>query len=197
MTSQQAAELEFWHGHIEKVGARYYYSSRAGEYYEKTRYFPQWHTTRGLRGIDIGCGCVSVFEGATDIYMTGCDCLALHYHELLRACNVPWNQTYRVPMSQRVVGTGYDFAVCINMIDHTPNPEVTLEDIYRALKPGGMLYFEVNFEAGIAPPHWSVWNRQVADDFLNAHTGWQVVNSLVQPVPEHNQSRLWAEYVKV
>lgn len=192
LVPQAQAELQFWRDLVKNIGPEYYYAYRVSEYFEKTRYFSGFVAQEG-RGIDVGCGCISVFEGSTKNVVC-CDALMQYYwdllpQEVLKKCKV---NSVDYPASR-----SYQWAACINMIDHTPDPAFTLSQIHKSLLPGGMLYFEVNFEEGLAAPHYQVWDERTVQQRLNEDSGWRKLGCTLQNVPEHNQRRYWAVYEKV
>lgn len=197
LVPQAQAELAFWKGLVESVGREYYYAYRCSEYFEKTRYFPSFVAQEG-QGLDVGCGCVSVFEPSLKS-VKACDPLWYQYQELLPAMDL--RCTYcPVITDNGVLGetlayrdATFDWVACLNMIDHTPDSARMLSEIHRVLKPGGKLYFEVNFETGLAPPHYTIWNARTVDQYI-IPTYWELEHSYLQPVPEHHQQRYWAEY---
>lgn len=202
LSSQQQAELAFWTDLVQRVGPEYYYAYRCAEYYDKTRHFPSFLAQEGL-GLDFGCGCISVFELSSK-HVQATDPLWNSYRRLLtqeikpRLTYFPWGQDSLSGMFSK---GDYAWIACLNMIDHTPDPIFTLSSIWDMLAPRGRLYFEVNFEAGIAPPHYAVWNEKVVNSVLfklaSMDKPFSVHYRLVEDVPEHNQRRYWAELVKI
>jgi|SRR5215471_10066570 len=191
LTSQQRAERDFWSQLVQSVGEEYYYAYRVAEYYEKTKHFPNFLSQKG-DGLDYGCGCVSVFEGCARA-VRACDPLIPEYVKI-------YNEEVHYPLMRLIYSTtpeGYDYSwiACINMIDHDPNPKLVLDDIWERLAPNGTLYFEVNLEAGLAAPHYSVWDASTPDQIFSPDY-WQKQYCVIEPKPEHNQNRYWAEYRK-
>jgi SAM-dependent methyltransferase len=193
LSAKRLAEYQFWHDLAASHG-EYYYAYRVAEYYEKTRYFPSWLAQEGS-GLDVGCGCISVFEGSSK-YVRALDVLAFQYHALLRSdLHIPM-----LPMQEDLVPgkyTDFAWAACLNMIDHTPNPLELLKSIHRALVPGATLYFEVNLEAGLATPHYEVWTEATVKNKLVDSGLFREKFRFIQDVPEHNQRRYWAEFERI
>lgn len=211
LSVQQQAELAFWRALVQEHG-EYYRAFRASELKDKTKHFPSWPAQEG-KGIDVGCGCVSVFECVQlrKQCLFGFDALADEYIRLLGEDMV--DMTY-VPLYNTVPdGDGsawrlpdwvrngrQSWAACLNMIDHMPENKIywLLRDISETLKPGGILYFEVNLERGIAPPHYTVWNLHTpARVFSELQHVFTLKWYMVEDVPQHNQQRYWAEFVRV
>lgn len=196
LTQQQEAELEFWRGLVAAQG-EFYYAYRVAEYYEKVRYFPSFLKQDGL-GADIGCGCISVFEGSRKA-VVALDALAKDYSTMIRWAAPAVLHCPIFPLVDELIDAGdehYEWIACINMIDHTPNPEDLLREIHRVLKPEGRMYFEVNLEAGLAPPHYQVWTAGTVHAFESLGL-FRETFRYIQDVPEHNQRRYWAEFQKV
>jgi 2-polyprenyl-3-methyl-5-hydroxy-6-metoxy-1,4-benzoquinol methylase len=191
MTSQMEAELAFWRELVIQHG-EYYYAYRVAEYYDKTCRFPSY--LKGPPeggGLDIGCGCISVFEGANR-QVDGWDVLATKYNKLYTLdTHVKMYQLDDTRILRR--DNFYEWAACINMIDHTPDTEKLLAEIQRVMVPRGRLYFEVNLERGLAAPHHRVWTAETVREVM--HPFFDEVHTEVQPVPEHNQLRYWAEMI--
>lgn len=196
LSSQQKAELEFWQSLVEQIGPEYYYAYRCAEYKDKTKHFPSFLAQEGT-GIDLGCGCISVFEPSSKVVSFALDPLVAEYNALLGAYVDVLHLDY-APIVDENIGMAsgcLDWVACLNMLDHTPNPAKMLGEIVRVLRPGGRLYFEVNFEVGLAPPHYYVFGQQSTDGYFQS---WplQKVHSYTEAVPEHHQHRYWAEYVR-
>lgn len=196
LTPQQEAELAFWRDLVNGVGPKQYHAFRAAEYADKTRHFPSFATQDG-EGLDYGCGCVSVFEGAQRLQpIIAVDPLWSYYESLLPPTKLRCSYLNVAQDEPLVFVDFFDWVACINMIDHTPDPQFALEQIWKVLRPGGRLYFEVNFEAGIAPPHYGVWNEGTITSAF-ADRKFHVEHMTVENVPQHNQRRCWVEFVKV
>lgn len=189
MTPQNKAELEFWRGLVDRVGKEYYAAYRIAEYQEKMRHFPGFANQEG-HGLDIGCGCVSIFE-ASSKPVTPVDVLVEEYKKLVPA------RALRLLYSTAVNRLWtFDWVACLNMIDHTPDWELTMIEIKFAMKPGAKLYFEVNLEAGLAPPHHEVWDKNMVSMRMVHKMKFVEESSYIEDVPEHNQQRYWAVYTK-
>jgi SAM-dependent methyltransferase len=63
-----------------------------------------------------------------------------------------------------VVPSGaYDSAICLEVLEHIPNPSKAISEIYRILKPGGILVVSV--------PHLSRLHEEPYDFFRYTHYG--------------------------
>jgi SAM-dependent methyltransferase len=113
------------------------------------------------RVLEVGCGAHGLifFFGARD--GVGVDPLADHYARLFpewqgraRTVAAPGE---RLPFED----ASFDVVLCDNVVDHAENPRKILEEIARVMKPGAVLYFEVN----IHHPFYHV--------AASAHAGWR------------------------
>ncbi len=192
LTPQQVAELAFWR---ELVGlhGEYYVAFRASEYHDKTHRFPSFLAQEGI-GIDIGCGCVSVFECSSKKLIEAIDPLAEQYVGLLGKHSLKVSM-YGHDIESLQSNVFLDWAACLNMLDHTPNPALALANIRKLLKPNGRLYFEVHLDSVLSAPHYHLWKEQDVRQLFDA-AGFEITWSMIQPVPEHGQERFWLEAVK-
>lgn len=188
MNKQQIEELNFWKWHIHtEVGVDKYKEMREkwlNHYRERINI-----KTDGL-GLEVGTGCYSMFNGVEGINMISIDPLNKEYHEM-------FTQERKV---QEVVADGekldfpdkhFDYVVCFNVIDHTPDPMKLANEIKRVLKKGGRFYFEVNFDDKLGAPHFDLWNiEKVKEHFGDL----KQVSELIERNPDFPQSCYYAEY---
>ena len=191
MNAIELCELTFWQNLCNQHGNRYT-DFRVNEYEEKTKFFqPFWDWQEG-KGIDIGCGLVSVFDDCgKDI--TCIDPLMDEYNKIVPSelLNQKYKRVDAEHLQESFDKFSFDFAVCINMIDHTPNPELVLDGIDYILKPNGKFYFEVNFDDELGAPHYKLWNKQIVDEFFKS---WKNISFVEQRLNEYKQTRYWAIY---
>jgi ubiquinone/menaquinone biosynthesis C-methylase UbiE len=89
-----------------------------------------------------------------------------------------------------------DFVFCVNVIDHTPNPQRMVNEIYRVLKENGKLFFEVNFDDELSPAHYGLWTIDtVRTCFTNDK--WKTIKEETKRNPNYNQSLYQAIYQKI
>lgn len=155
MESKQKNELDFW---------RWLYSTkddylefRKQDAKEKMKHFDI--SNRNGIGIDVGCGLISVFNGlsnrvvAIDPLLEGYNEIVKHEVDNIRYIeasgeDIPFKEGY------------FDYAFCVNVIDHTPNPKKMADEIKRVVRKGGNIYFEVNFDDELSPCHYELWNKE-------------------------------------
>jgi SAM-dependent methyltransferase len=88
----------------------------------------------------------------------------------------------------------FDFIYCVNVIDHTPNPQAMLDEIWKVLKPGGRVYFHVNFDETLwAGGHYELWNQTLVDERLAKFT---LVEKYEYDRLQYHQHLYWAVYTK-
>ena len=149
MDSKQVGEVSFWRRLHDTLGHDGFMAQRRADYHGRTGWFPGLTDETG-RGIDYGCGLVSIFE-FSPLDVDAYDPLLPEYREI-----VPDNISLTYVDEPR---GPYDFVFCCNVIDHTPDPDALLADIERILLPGGRLYFEVNFDPDLFEEcHWTRWD---------------------------------------
>ena len=62
----------------------------------------------------------------------------------------------------------FDWAVCWNVIDHTPDSQLLVDEIWRVMKPGSKLYFEVHFDDQLGSPHYGLWRENTIQEHFSS-----------------------------
>lgn len=155
MENKQRHELDFWKWlYTEKDN---YLEFRKQDAKEKMKYFKDLVDRDGI-GVDVGCGLISLFHG-TENRVIALDPLMEGYNQILRheEDNIKYLEASGedIPFPDNY----FDYAFCVNAIDHTPNPKKMADEIKRVVKDGGKIYFEVNFDDDLSPCHYSLWNE--------------------------------------
>ncbi len=172
MNQQQATEIKFWKNLIKAEGAETFKRRRIRDYYNHMSRFDGNADPVGT-GLEVGSGCYSMLNCIWQWDIYSIDPLANEYNQLCDEVGLP----------QRIVpvqasGEETDFAddffswvVCWNVIDHTPDPGKMAQEMYRVLKPGSPLYFQVNFDDWLSPAHYALWDRQMVADLVDSVFG--------------------------
>jgi SAM-dependent methyltransferase len=189
-------ELEYWKRDFEIFGGEEgYVNARPTGLPHHLEFFGNYLLAETGPGLDVGPGLVSVFESLTHIEtMYAIEPLQDEYSKI-----VP-TEPLRV---KYVTGSGEDmnmfedgmfnFVYCVNVIDHTPNPEKLISEVRRTLKPGGNFYFQVNFDDVLSPCHYRLWRPETVVEYLG---DWNLLNSYCYGRQEYNQTLFWAVYKK-
>lgn len=156
MTYQQEQEIIFWKDLLEQKGLAGFLDIRKSDLANKTEFCPEIHEETGL-GLDYGCGLVSMFE-FSPLNIEACDPLMDEFDKIYHH--------YGKVRYVRELSVQYDFVACINVLDHTPDPQTIIDDIKRVLKPGGKLYFEVNFDPELFAPHHILFRMDTVRHYL-------------------------------
>ena len=85
----------------------------------------------------------------------------------------------------------YDWIFCVNVIDHTSDPNTIIDDIKKHLKKGGKLYFEVNFDDELSPAHYGLWNIETVREYFK---DFKLIKEIVERNPNYPQSLYHAIY---
>ena len=159
MAEKEQAELQFWIDWFNSYDEVGYRQSRCKAYERTVSYLPQLDEERG-HGLDLGCGLLSMFE-SSGLNITAIDPLLGEYQKVYMPppSNVAYVPGQEDDGSIPFPDSHFDFVVCVNVIDHTEHWKRLLQEIKRVLKPGSRLYFMVNFDPVLTPPHHvMLWN---------------------------------------
>jgi len=192
MNSHQEAELQFWRNTFRSYPtAEAYVGVRQNDFKEYRAFVPEILHESG-NGLDLACGLVSVFEGnGGPANIWAVDALLNEYDGIYRpvASGIHYQQADGENLSVFPEGF-FDFVWCYNAMDHTPNPVMMANEIRRVLKPGGRLYFYVNFDRPpLAPAHYALWDKRRVDEMLS--DGFHLRRATVA------WSETWSKYVYV
>lgn len=199
MTDQQQHETGFWSGLVQKYGPDYR-DFRISEYPDKTKRFePYWSAQQGL-GLEVGCGCLSVLEGCGKRYIA-IDPLMPEYLAMpawpkgLTANDSPICYEQADAELLRFGDGHFNWVFCVNMLDHTPDPNKAVAEMYRVLTPGGHLFFEVHFDDTLSPAHYGLWRLDTVFRTVDSVFGAPLQREVIR-VDEDNQFQHWGVYEK-
>jgi SAM-dependent methyltransferase len=195
LNEKQYAELDFWRNLLHQHGnSQSFIKFRTSEYQDKIIHFPKFEElTKGKKGIDLGCGLVSVFDDS-DLDLIACDPLMDHYLKLIPQSLLKKEHRFEDGEKLSFPNESLDYIITINTIDHTPNPHDFVHEMNRTLKMGGLIFFEVNFDQFLATPHYGLWTIDTVNKYM---ARFKPLHYVKEPVPQHNQDRMWAVYQKV
>ena len=194
MNSHQVAELQFWRNTFHSYPTEEAYcAARRHNLKEYSAFVPEIYQESG-NGLDLACGLVSVFdqfESPANIWAV--DELLDEYDRVF--CRFKGNSGVHYQREDgenlaRFSDGFFDFIWCFNAIDHTPNPILMANEIRRILKPGGRLYFYVNFDLPpLAPAHYALWDQRRVDEHLS--DGFHLMRATIC------WSVTWSKYIYV
>lgn len=172
MENKQQLELYFWKHLISETNFEEF---REKEDSWKIDTFPCLRGRLG-RGLDVGCGPVSVFE-KTSNYITAIDPLMDEYRKLI---SIDSKIKYLNASGENIPfeNDSFDYSYCCNVIDHTPNPEKMVEEMKRVTK--NKIFFQVNFDRDLSPCHYSLWNRDKVIEMFHVEPVWENINKGTQ-----------------
>lgn len=188
MNRAQVAELEFWTNQFRHYGKEQFLANRKRDLADSSAFLGEIHNETG-RVLDLACGLVSVLEflpGPSEIVAV--DALQSEYAKLYTPADsrITYQQGDGEQMPQFADNT-FDAVWHINALDHTPHPERVVAEIRRILKPGGRLYFWVNFDRPpLAPAHYRLWSASDNDKYL---AGWHLLRGT------QRWSETWRKYI--
>jgi len=198
LNSKQVEEVNWWRNFIKPMGRAGFLDIRRQDWDVTVRYLPEILAATG-RGLDLGCGPVSIFERSKisgEVYAV--DALLSEYKKIILTENTKIENGpalhYLEDNGEKLsFGDNYfDWAMCRNVIDHTLNPGKMIAEIRRVLKLEGKLYFEVNFDQILGTAHYDLWNR---DSVRRYFDGFRVAVERIQEKPEYRQQGFWAMLV--
>jgi 2-polyprenyl-6-hydroxyphenyl methylase/3-demethylubiquinone-9 3-methyltransferase len=133
---------EHWWDASAKVYALNYLNPPRFAYFD--RHIPIW---QGLKVLDIGCGggysCEFLAERGAIV--SGIDqsqecIIAAQSHAKTKQLAIDYQYGYAesLPYGDR----SFDVVVCVDVLEHVANPQQTVREIHRVLKPGGTFCFD-------------------------------------------------------
>ncbi len=194
LNPKQVEELKFWKGLVAREGMTQFLKRRRADFYGHMHDFEGNIDLTG-EGIEIGTGCFSQLEWANSDHIIGVDPLAQEYQSILPRTNsrVSVRELDGENLPESFAGR-FDWVVCWNVIDHTPDPKKMVREMYRVLKHGAKIYFEVNFDDELAKPHYGIWSEETVN------FNFPIINQKFKKIIRNDkdkQSLFYAVYEKI
>jgi SAM-dependent methyltransferase len=168
MNDKQIQELDFWVRLIKSEGVSGFIRRRRADFYRHMDKFNGW-ADLSKKGLEIGSGLYSMMNFCNSYDVRTIDPLSIKYRDILFENKIT-DEVRTTPADGESIlenDNTFDWIVNWNVIDHTPKPDKMIGEMYRVLKPGGKLYFEVNFDDKLAICHYSLWNKEVVDEHFS------------------------------
>lgn len=192
LNPKQEAEISFWRHLCETETPEQFLRRRRSDFYNNIVHYAGWCDLHG-DGLEVGTGCFSQLEWACDAWIDSIDPLNDVFDSFLKVKNARVQLQTTDGENLPFEDASYDWVVNWNVIDHTPNPQKMADECFRVLKPGGFLYFEVNFDDSLAAPHYALWNQATVDAHLDPSL--RIFENAVR-VEQDRQTRYYAVYQK-
>jgi SAM-dependent methyltransferase len=188
-------ELDYWKRDFEIYGGdEGYVEARKGAVPHHTEFFGNYLNAEIGPGLDIGPGLVSIFESLPIDPMFAIEPLQDEYSKVVSPDRLRVKYITGSGEDMNMFEDGqFNFVYCVNVIDHTPNPDKLIAEVRRVLKPGGNFYFQVNFDETLSSCHYQLWRDETVVEYLG---DWNLLNSYCYGRPEYNQTLFWAVYKK-
>ena len=198
LNDKQKVELAFWKNEFDRLGEDGFLELRKNDYIEKTKHFKEYLEKEAGEGLDVGSGLFSIFEFAPldRVKITAIDPLMDEY---------TWIFSYRDKVLHyqndgEALGFNdnfFDFVVNINCLDHTPNPQKMVDEMYRVLKTNGKLYLQINFDhpESFSPAHYSLFTKQNIDNIMDINK-WSLEKEVIeknQNYPQDLYNSIWTK----
>jgi 2-polyprenyl-3-methyl-5-hydroxy-6-metoxy-1,4-benzoquinol methylase len=191
MERQAVAEVGYWNGRFKHFGEEEFLKLKKIDWDSLSGKFNFKPFIAGQRGVDLGCGLVSMFEFSEGLEVVAVDPLRDEYNKIYITKPNP-NIIYQ-KKTETLRSEAFDFVWLVNVIDHTPDPTYLIEESFRLLKPGGLLYLEVNFDDILLPSHYRLWNDEVVKELLPVTN---MIFSFKERLDQHGQWRFYAIFTK-
>ncbi len=191
MNPKQQVEVGFWSNLYKQLGHDGFMKQRETDYYDNIKPYGDLINLKGV-GLEVGTGCYSQLEWCDGIVVS----IDPLQEEFKRICQ-PYNDKVK---TQTADGEGlhfkdsyFDWVVCFNVHDHTPNPQLMADEFFRVLKPKGKLYYEVHFDDALSPAHYALWREEIVNEYFKNRK--QTFKTILRNDPG-NQYKFYAIYEK-
>lgn len=199
MTSQQSIEIGFWRDLLRSKGnVENFVEQRKDDWVDMAANLPELleYLEKGskMKVLEVGCGLISPLEfAASKAEITAIDPLVGAYQDTIDLIGRPVRYLEQSGEAIAFEDGTFDAVTCLNVLDHTPNPDTMVTEIRRVLKTGGKLFFEINYDPALSPAHYGLWNDECVAAALKDFT---LIASRKDERPDYGQARYWAVYQK-
>lgn len=182
MNSKSDNEFAYWEECTKDLST--FFKNRELDWEDFCCYLPGLSNESGI-GLDFGSGAFSVLE-FSDLNYVAYDPLMSRYKTLVNTTD-----NYQDTLPDDI----FDWILCVNVVDHDPNPEVILDYVYNHLKDGGKFYFQVQFDSVLYPTcHYSLWDEVMVEKYTINY--FKTLHKEDELRPQYNQIRHWVVFEK-
>lgn len=186
----KCCELTWWRKKLKELGSDRFIKYRRGYFEAMLKMFGDKFKPSG-NVVNIGTGAMSIFSFIKVKKAIEVDPAIGNYLEEYKM--LPWPD-FKYYKSTKPLGDEYaDTVICMNTIDHTSEPLEMVSEIFRILKNGGKLYFEVNFDRYDSPAHYQKFSAELVKKLFKVGFKFTYTNIKTDCGPLKN----WDEYYAI
>lgn len=199
MSNQAQTEVGFWRDLFRQKGTpENFLAQRQEDWQDFAKNLPEMadflKNGAGKKVLEVGCGLVSPLEfSESDAEITAIDPLKDAYQGIFDLMGRRVRYLQQSGEAIAFEGETFDAVTCLNVLDHTPNPDTMMTEIRRVLKTGGKLFFQINYDQALSPAHYGLWNDECVAASLK---DFKLIASRKTERPEYGQTLYWAVYEK-
>lgn len=142
----QALELRWWKRYLRPQAPEHYLEQKR-QYWLRLLHTAGLQPVSGQRALDAGCGPAGIFMVLDGLQVDAVDPLLHRYSAALRHF-VPetylWVAFHAEPFEAWQPKAAYDWVFCMNALNHFRDMGASLDNLYRALAPQGVLLLTVD-----------------------------------------------------
>ena len=137
----QAAELKWWKSYLKNKSVKQYLTNKR-TYWKRVLNDMQIEVQPDQKILDAGCGPAGIFIILENPQVDALDPLLEYYEAVLphfSKSNYPNVCFYADKLEDFSVSEKYETIFCLNAINHVSNLDKSLDNLFKALTPGGQL----------------------------------------------------------